>query len=61
MNEKDKAINDLVIQFKKDSYNSVYPNGWVAKDDSDVWYEANLWIFRKLAELQLEINELKNK
>lgn len=59
MNEKDKAINDLAQKFHEDCYKDIPENFYHNAFDFQSW--TNHYFFRKLAELQLEINELKNK
>lgn len=62
MNEKDKAINDLAEQFRLDCQNMVeIVLNKLRKPNNHSYDNATyVWLFRKLAELQLEINELKS-
>ncbi len=61
---KEKDIDDLAEHFQRSCHETV---SYVMKhqktlpDNGSVQDATNVWLFRKLAELQIEINELKNK
>ncbi len=60
---KSTDVNDLAEYFQNDCHRhvdyvierSLIPDKGLVQDAT------NVWLFRKLAELQLEINELKNQ
>ena len=59
-----KEIDDLAERFQKDCHKTVetiFENHKFIPDAGSVQDATNVWLFRKLAELQLEINDVKNK
>lgn len=51
-------IDNLAEQFHEARRKHIDASG--RTDNASVWHETNIWIFRKLAEMQLRINELES-